>query len=98
MLAGRSRDQAYTRAYSQLRLYGLGAIGYAKFSGWMLSSSDSDSGMTLSLGAGGAYAINPTLRLYLEAVYELGFEKENGDDVKLKWLELSAGLQFGLAH
>ncbi|HTR52770.1 MAG TPA: hypothetical protein VMJ10_18780 [Kofleriaceae bacterium] len=82
----------------RLRLYGLGALGYASFSGWGPSSTDRNSGMTLSFGAGGAYVINPTRRLYLEAVYELGFEQDNGDDVRLNWLELSAGLQFGLAH
>jgi len=80
----------------QLRLYGVGAVGGAILQGSNPSNDrNSAFGVTLSFGAGAAYSINPTLRLYVEAVYELGFYKDHGDDIQLNWLELSAGLQFG---
>jgi hypothetical protein len=86
----------------QIRLYGLGALGYASvsFPSQMGTNLPNATGLTLTFGGGGAYTINPTTRLYAELAYELGFESLSvmgvNQDFKVNWLELGFGVQIAL--
>jgi hypothetical protein len=88
----------------QIRAYGLAALGYSSVSFPSMPgvTSPSASGLTLTFGAGGAYTINPTTRVYAELSYEFGFESVSGNgfsgDYHLNWLELGAGVQVAIGH
>jgi hypothetical protein len=86
----------------KIRAYGLAALGYSSisFASQGGGSSQSASGATLTIGAGGTYAIGPKMRLYAEAAYELGFQSisEGGQtaDYKVNFLDFGAGLQIAV--
>jgi hypothetical protein len=57
----------------------------------------------VTLGAGGTYPLNSTLRLVVEGGYELGFQGTTvlmgqAVDYKVKIFELGVGLQFTTGH
>lgn len=86
------------------RLYGIGALGYAQvsFPSSGGSSIPDATGLTVSVGGGASYAMNPKLRLVVELVYELGFESVSANgasaDFKVNWLEFAGGIQFALGQ
>lgn len=88
----------------QARVYGLAALGYASVSFPNMGGTTipNATGLTLTFGAGGAYTINPTTRLYVELAYEKGFESvsDMGQtvDFNVSWLELGGGVQIALGH
>jgi hypothetical protein len=98
MLDLRGRISLGQQLQPQLRGYGFGAVGYSIVYPPSTSTDQTTAnGITLTIGAGVSYAINPNLRLVFEGGYELGLQSitEAGvtADFHLKYLELGAGLQ-----
>jgi len=84
----------------KIRIYGLGALGYSSISFPSSTQLPSASGLTVTIGGGGTYMINPKLRLYAEASYEAGFQSMSAmgqsADYKMNFLDLGAGVQMAL--
>ena len=83
----------------KLRLYGFADMG------WALLFGDPNvdgpySGLTVGFGAGAAFTMTRSMRMYLEASYELGFENHNDDydgiGEHVNMFSLSLGAQLGV--
>lgn len=86
----------------KIRLYGLGALGYSSISFPSSTQLPGASGLTVTVGAGGTYMINPKLRVYAEAAYEAGFQSMSAmgqsADYKMNFLDIGAGVQLAVGH
>lgn len=84
----------------QVRVYGLGAVGYSSvsFPSQNGASVPDGTGVSVTAGVGMAYAVSPTTRFTVEGTYEEAFDSTSfmgvNLDFKPHYLQLGAGVQF----
>lgn len=84
----------------QIRVYGVGAIGYSSvsFPSQNGTSIPNGTGPSVTAGIGMAYAVSPTTRFTVEGTYEEAFDNVStmgvSLDFKPHYLQLGAGVQF----
>jgi hypothetical protein len=87
----------------ELRVYGLGAVGYAIIFGPTDSTSTTrPAGLTFTVGGGASFAFTPHVRAYAELGYEVGREDRPRDPFTgyqhVDYAELGAGLEVALGR
>jgi len=97
MLDLRARVAVGLEVAPRIRAYGFGAVGYAIVFPPSSAMTSNPSGLTVTGGAGGSYAVNPRLRFFGEAGYELGFQSTSTNgmstDTRANYLEIDIGIQ-----
>jgi len=100
----RARFTAGKDLSPQVRLYGIGTIGYSWIFRLLRDTSSNDyhtsSGLTLGFGGGINFAINPRLVLVGELSYQFGFQRTTISGIEVdadtSYLTLGVGIVFPL--
>jgi hypothetical protein len=103
MLDNRVRVSVGGHLTPSLRVYGLGAVGYAIiFEPADSAGARRATGLTVTIGGGASLAITPRVRAYAELGYEVGREKDSAPQavgvLHIDYAELGAGIEFAIGR